>query len=117
MIGRGENWWDVVRDVDVTAAFALALEKAPAGSTYHVADDTPIHFYDFVALAAKALGVGAPRRVPAWLARIAAGRDPVLAATRSARSSNARAREELGWEPRFPSAELGVPDAVRALSA
>ena len=116
VIGRGENWWDVVRDVDVVSAFALALERAPAGSVYHVADDTPVRFYDFVALAASALGVGAPRRVPTWVARIAAGGDPVLAATRSARSSNALAKEELGWEPRFASAEQGVPDAVAALS-
>ncbi|MEK6277683.1 MAG: NAD(P)-dependent oxidoreductase [Actinomycetota bacterium] len=115
VIGRGDNWWDVVRDVDVVQAFALAVEKAPPGSTYHVVDDEPIRFYDFVALAAERLGLGSPRRIPAWLARIAAGGDPVTAATRSARSSNAKIKDELGWQPRFPTARVGVADAVAAI--
>ena len=115
VIGSGDNWWDVVRDSDVVQAFTLAVEKAAPGSTYHVADDEPITFYDFVALTARELGLGPPRRIPAWVARIAAGGDPVTAVTRSARSSNVRAKEELGWRPRFATAHEGVPDAVAAL--
>lgn len=117
VIGSGENLWDVVRVEDVAAAFADAVEKAPPGSLYHVADDVPISFYDFVARTADAMGVGAPRRVPAWLARLAAGADPVAAVTRSARSSNAKIKSELGWSPRYPSSEQGIPDAVAALAA
>ncbi len=115
VIGRGDNWWDVVRDADVVQAFVLAVEKAAPGSTYHVVDDEPIRFYDFVALTAQELGLGPPRRVPAWVARLAAGADPVTAVTRSARSSNARVKKELGWAPRFATAQQGVPDAVAAL--
>ncbi len=117
MIGSGKNLWDVVRVEDAAAAFADAVDVAQPGSLYHVADDEPIRFYDFVAATAEALGLGKPRRVPSWLARIAAGSDPVTAATRSARSSNAKIKRELGWAPRFPSAERGVPDAVAALVA
>jgi nucleoside-diphosphate-sugar epimerase len=51
------------------------------------------------------------------LARLAAGRHAVTAVTRSARSSNARLKDELGWRPRFPSAEVGVPDAIDAIAA
>lgn len=112
VIGSGENWWDTVRSEDVASACADAAERAPAGSVYHVVDDEPIRFYDFVALAADALGTGPPRRIPVWLARLAAGADPVRAVTRSAKSSNARIKAELGWAPRFPSARQGVPDAV-----
>jgi nucleoside-diphosphate-sugar epimerase len=117
VIGSGENWWDVVRAEDVCTAFVDAAERAPAGAVYHVVDDEPIRFYDFVALTASALGVGPPRRVPLWLARLAAGRDPVTAATRSARSSNARIKQELDWKPRFPTARDGVPDAVAELAS
>ncbi|MGZ5337600.1 MAG: NAD-dependent epimerase/dehydratase family protein [Solirubrobacterales bacterium] len=116
VIGSGKNLWDVVRVEDVAAAFVEAMEKAPGGSLYHVADDEPITFYDFVATTAAALGVGKPRRVPAFIARLAAGADPVKAVTRSARSSNEKIKRELGWAPRFPSAAEGVPDAVAALS-
>jgi nucleoside-diphosphate-sugar epimerase len=117
VIGSGENLWDVVRAEDVAAAFADAAERGKPGSLYHVADDEPIRFYDFVARTAEALGTGAPRRVPLWLARLVAGPDPVKAVTRSARSSNAKIKRELNWAPRFPSAEQGVPDAVAALAA
>jgi nucleoside-diphosphate-sugar epimerase len=116
VIGSGDNWWDVVRVEDVAAACVDAAERAPAGAVYHVVDDEPIRYFDFVALTAEALGVGRPRRVPAWLARLAAGADPVRAVVRSARSSNARIKAELGWVPRFPSAREGVPDAVAALA-
>lgn len=117
VIGRGGNWWDVVRVEDVARLFADAAERAPSGSLYHVADDTPVRFYDFVARTAQAMGVGSPRRIPAWLARAAAGRHAVTAATRSARTSNEKAKAELGWAPAFPSYEQGVPDAVAALTA
>jgi len=117
VIGPGENWWDVVRVEDVASACTDAAEHAPAGALYHVVDDEPISFYDFVALAATALGTGAPRHIPVWLARLVAGSDPVRAVTRSAKSSNARIKSELGWAPRFSSARQGVPDAIAELSA
>ncbi|HTU96137.1 MAG TPA: NAD(P)-dependent oxidoreductase [Solirubrobacteraceae bacterium] len=117
VIGSGKNWWDVVRVEDVAAACVDAAERAPDGSVYHVVDDEPITQYDFVALTAQALGVGTPRRVPLWLASLVSGADPARAVIRSARSSNARIKQELGWAPRFPSARQGVPDAVAHLPA
>ena len=117
VVGKGDNWWDMVRVEDVASAIADAAERAPDGAVYHVADDEPITMYDFVALTAEALGVGKPRRVPAAVARIVAGAGPVAATVRSARTSNARIKRELGWSPRFPSAREGVPDAVARLSA
>lgn len=116
VVGSGDNLWDVVRVEDVARAIADAAQRAPAGSLYHVVDDEPISYYDFVALTAAALGLGNPRRVPAWLARLATGRDPVAAAMRSARSSNARIKRELDWTPSFPNAGTGVPDAVAAIT-
>ncbi len=112
VIGRGTNLWDVVHVDDVVIALLLAVEQAPSGSTYHVVDDQPISAYDFMALSAKELGVGAPRRIPAGVARIVAGSNAVDAVLRSARSSNAKIKRELGWAPRFPTAAEGVADAV-----
>jgi nucleoside-diphosphate-sugar epimerase len=40
-----------------------------------------------------------------------------MAATRSARTSNAKAKRELGWSPRYPTAHEGVPDAVVKLAS
>ena len=117
VIGKGDNWWDVVRVEDVATAFANAAESAPDGAIYHVVDDEPIRFYDFVALIAQALGVGEPRRIPAVLARLVAGSDPVQAVVRSARSSNRRIKDELLWRPQWTTAHKGVPDAVARLAA
>jgi nucleoside-diphosphate-sugar epimerase len=117
VIGRGENLWDVVHVRDVSAALILAAEKASAGAVYHVVDDEPITFYDFMALTAQALGVGAPRRIPAAVARLVAGANAVDAVVRSARSSNARIERELGWRPLFPNARLGIADAVAGLAS
>ncbi len=70
-----------------------------------------------MALTASRLGLGPPRRVPAPLARLVAGRSAVAAAVRSARSSNAKIKRELDWRPRFASAREGVADAVARLAA
>ena len=117
VIGRGDNLWDVIHVDDVARALVAALERAPAGEIYHAADDEPIAYYDFMALSAQALGVGPPRRVPAWVARLAAGSSAVTAVVRSARTSNAKLKRELGWAPRYPSAREGVPATVAALRA
>jgi nucleoside-diphosphate-sugar epimerase len=115
-VGKGDNWWDVVRVEDVATALVLALEKAGPGSVYHVADDSPITLYDFVALTAEALGVGKPRRIPVAVAKLAAGEDPVKAVVRSAKTSNQRIKRELGWSLRYPNARTGVPDAVNRIT-
>lgn len=117
VIGRGDNWWDVVRVEDVATALCDVAERAPAGALYHVADDEPIAFRAFIDLTAQALGVGPPRSIPAPIARLVGGRDPVLAVTRSARSSNALIKRELGWSPRFATARVGIPDAIAQLQA
>ena len=117
VIGSGENLWDVVHVDDVVAALQAAAMGAPAGAVYHVVDDEPITYYDFMALTARALGVGPPRRIPAWLARAVAGSNAVDAVVRSARSTSAKIKRELGWEPRFPTAREGIADAVARLKA
>lgn len=117
VIGRGENLWDVVHVDDVVAAMLAALDAADAGSIYHVVDDEPISFYDFMALTAAELGVGSPRRIPAALARLVAGGNAVDAVLRSARSSNEKIKRELDWRPMFSNAREGIVDSVARLRA
>lgn len=117
VIGSGHNLWDVVHANDVAAALVLATESAPAGTTFHVVDDEPVTYGDFMALTASTLGLGAPRKIPAALARLVAGGNAVDAVVRSARSSNAKIKRELGWAPRFPSMREGIPDALAQLGA
>jgi nucleoside-diphosphate-sugar epimerase len=117
VVGSGENIWDVVHVRDVAAALILAAETAPPGSVYHVVDDEPITFYDFMSLTAEALGLGPPRRLPAALVRLIAGGNAVDAIVRSARSSNAKIKRELDWRLLFPTAHEGVADSVARMAA
>ena len=110
----------------IVAAIALANGTSTRGTTVAIAksrlgrilvDSKGITLYDFVKLTADALGVGPPRRSPAFLARLIAGSNAVVAATRSARTSNAKLKRELGWKPHYPTAREGVPDAVAKVRA
>ena len=49
------------------------------------------------------LGAKPPRHVPRWLARLIAGEAAVMIGTDSRGASNAKAKRELGWTPRYPS--------------
>jgi nucleoside-diphosphate-sugar epimerase len=117
VIGGGANLWDVVHVDDVADALLLAALAAAPGSIYHVVDDESITFYDFMALTAAELGLGRPRRIPAALARLVAGGNAVDAVVRSARSSNAKIKRELSWQPRFPSAREGIAATGAAMQA
>jgi hypothetical protein len=58
-----------------------------------------------------------PRRFPAWLASLVAGEAAVSMGTDARGASNAKARRELGWTPRYPSWRKGFPAVYSALDA
>lgn len=115
IVGSGRNDWDLVHVDDLASALALAAERGRAGEVYNCADDSPTTYAEAVGRAAQALGVGRPRRVPAILVRLLVGSGPVRTITRSARTSNAKLKSELGWEPRFPDSREGIPAVVAQL--
>ena len=115
VVGDGANLWDVVHVEDVANAFVDAAEKASPRTIFHCADDHAATQYEFVARTARALGVGAPRRSPVLLARLVTGSGPATTVVRSARTSNAKLKRELGWTPRYPTIETGIPAAVAAI--
>lgn len=115
VVGRGDNAWDMVHVDDLAAALVLAAESGRPGEIYHCADDVPTTYGEAAGRAATALGVGAPRRIPAALARLVAGSGPIITVTRSARTSNAKLKAELGWAPRFADSRDGIPAVVAEL--
>ena len=52
---------------------------------------------------AESLGAKPPWHVPIWVARLLAGEFVVVLSTESRGASNAKAKRELGWTPRYPS--------------
>ncbi len=115
IVGRGGNSWDMVHVDDLADALVLAAESGRPGEIYHCADDVPTTYSEAVGRTATALGVGRPRHIPALLARLVAGAGPVITVTRSARTSNAKLKGELGWTPRFPDSRDGIPAVVAEL--
>jgi 2-alkyl-3-oxoalkanoate reductase len=102
IVGDGGGFMSWVQLDDAAAAAVLALEHdGPA--IYNIVDDEPAPAREWLPVLADALGAKPPRNVPVWLARLFAGEPGVVMGTESRGASNAKARRELGWEPRFPS--------------
>jgi len=100
IVGSGDNFVSHLHIEDAGTSVAAALD-APTG-TYNVSDDEPVTSRQDLEALARALGVKTPRRVPAPVARVAAGRATGLLTT-SQRVSNRKFKTSTGWAPRYSS--------------
>jgi 2-alkyl-3-oxoalkanoate reductase len=112
IVGNGDGVWSFVHLDDAAAATVLALESGTTG-TYNVVDDEPAPVREWLPVLAAAIGAKPPRRVPRWLARLAAGEAGVALMTESRGASNRKAKDELGWTLRHPSWRQGFVDAYK----
>jgi nucleoside-diphosphate-sugar epimerase len=113
LVGDAGGVWSFVHVADAAAATVEAIEHGAAG-TYQVVDDEPAPVRDWLPALASALHARAPRRLPRWLGRLAAGEAATLMITEVRGASNAKTKRELGWQPRHPSWRTGFAEAVRA---
>lgn len=112
VIGRGEGVFSFIHVDDAADATVAAVERGAPG-VYDVVDDAPAPMRDWLPAFAEAVGAKKPLRVPVWLARLVAGKQAVGFLTRMEGASNAKARAELGWQPRWASWREGFRDAPR----
>jgi len=112
IVGDGGGIWSFVHLEDAAAATVIALERGAPG-LYNVVDDEPAAVREWLPALAAAIGAKPPRRVPRWLARLAAGQSGVVLMTEIRGASNAKAKRELGWSLRYPSWRQGFVDAYR----
>jgi nucleoside-diphosphate-sugar epimerase len=96
---------------DAVAATVAALERGTSGSVYNIVDDHPVSFSQVVTELANVAGAPSPWTVPAWLVRMAT---PYMARLFTIRLSlsNAQARQDLGWTPKFPSYREGLHQTI-----
>jgi nucleoside-diphosphate-sugar epimerase len=106
IIGNGAGIWSFLHIHDAATATVAALQRGTPG-VYNVVDDEPASVAEWLPYLARAIGVNAPYRVPVWLGRLAAGEVGVSMMTQIRGSSNARAKQELGWQPVWPSWRQG----------
>ncbi len=107
------TFWPQVHVEDAAEAICLALEQSPAGQVFNICDDEPVRRADL--LKEIAAQVGGPVPVPRgktgelmpYMGRISAE-----ALRASVRMSNARARQYLGFAPRFPNFREGYREVI-----
>ena len=102
LVGDGAGVWSFCHVDDAASATALAVERGAPG-VYNIVDDDPAPVSEWLPELARIIGAKPPRHVPAWVARPLIGEHGVSLMTKIRGSSNAKAKRELGWEPRYPS--------------
>ena len=111
IVGDGSGVWSFVHMDDAAAAAIAAIGQGGPG-VYNVADDEPLPVSVWLPLLADAVGAKPPRRVPVWLGRLAAGEVGVSMMTQIRGTSNAKAKAELGWAPRYRTCREGFRDGL-----
>ncbi|HEU0023264.1 MAG TPA: NAD(P)-dependent oxidoreductase [Thermoleophilaceae bacterium] len=102
IVGSGGGVWSFVHVDDVASATVAALERGRPG-IYNIVDDEPATVSEWLPVVAEAAGAKPPRRVPAWVGRLASGPHGVAMMTDIRGASNAKAKRELGWQPAHSS--------------
>jgi nucleoside-diphosphate-sugar epimerase len=94
--GDGTQRWPAVHALDAAVLFRLALEQAPAGSSWHAVDDEGDRVRDIAAVIGRRLGLpveAVPEETYGPLGMIFATDQP---------SSSTHTRKALDWEPKHP---------------
>jgi nucleoside-diphosphate-sugar epimerase len=102
IVAGGSGIWSFVHVEDAASATLACVRPGGAG-VYNVVDDEPAPVSVWLPELARAIGAKPPLRLPAWLAGLVVGPVGVSMMTRVRGASNAKAKRELGWQPRFPS--------------
>ena len=111
IVGGGGRVWSLVLITDAASATVAAIERGKPG-IYHVADDEPAPVRDWLPYLARALGAKPPRRVPAWLVGLLAGKGPANVMTQARGISNENTKRELDWTPQYPSWRTGFTEGL-----
>jgi nucleoside-diphosphate-sugar epimerase len=111
VVGDGGGVWSFVHIEDAAEATVAAVTRGRRG-IYNIVDDDPAPVAEWLPVAARAVGAPAPRHVPRWLGRIAAGEAGVVMMTEVRGASNEKAKRELGWKPRHASWREGFAEVA-----
>jgi nucleoside-diphosphate-sugar epimerase len=95
---------------DIAGILEASIKKPNPGRAYNVADNEPCPPQDVIAHAAELLGLEPPPEVPFKQANLS----PMARSfyMDSKRVSNARVREELGYQFRYPNYQTGLQSLI-----
>jgi nucleoside-diphosphate-sugar epimerase len=106
-----------VHHLDAVSATVAALEEGRPGQAYNIVDDRAVSWQELFTAMAAGFHYAPPRKLPRWLMRVIAPYAAKVAIDTSMRISNAKAKRELHWQPRFPTYREGVDAMVAATPA
>jgi nucleoside-diphosphate-sugar epimerase len=109
VVGAGGGLWSFVHVADAAEATVAAIEHGRRG-IYNVVDDEPAPVAEWLPALAREIGAPQPRRVPRMVGRLFAGEAGAVMMTDIRGASNAKAKGELGWQPRHESWRGGFAD-------
>ncbi len=107
LVGNGAGVWSFLHTDDLATATLAAIERGRPGEIYNIVDDEPAPAREWLPFLAQQLGAKPPRKVPTWVAKLAASPAAAMMMTESRGASNAKAKAELGWAPSHPSWRKG----------
>ncbi len=111
LVGGGTGYISWVHLDDAASATVLALEQKATG-VFNIVDDEPAPASEWLPYLAACAGAKRPMRIPKWVARPLAGDMAVIMMTEGRGFSNAKAKRELGWKPRYPSWRRGFKEEL-----
>lgn len=98
---------------DAATATIAAFERGRAGEVYNVCDDEPVSFRAFARELARVTEAKPPKSVPMAVAK-ALMPYAAIVLTGRVTMSNAKAKSELGWMPRYASIKEGLSAMSRS---
>ncbi len=100
IVGDGTNHWAVVDNGDLGVLFALATEKAAAGSIYNGTDESAHTVRELAEAASRGAGAGGATFVMPRETALGVLGEFGEALLVDQRVTSQKARKELGWEPK-----------------
>jgi nucleoside-diphosphate-sugar epimerase len=110
VIGEGNGVMSFVHVEDAASAAVCALTRG--SGIYNVVDDEPAPARECLPAFAEAVGAPRPWKIPFWIASLMVGKGTASGFIGLRGASNARARQELGWQLRYPSWRRGFVEAI-----
>lgn len=109
-LSRGAPW---IHIEDAAAAMIATLSRGKAGEVYNIVDDEPLPATAMVRALADAIHSPNPWPIPMWFVRLVAPFAAAAWLNTTLGVSNAKAKKDLAWQPRYKTIHEGLRDFAK----
>jgi nucleoside-diphosphate-sugar epimerase len=116
IFGDGSNYIPRIYVEDCAEAYIKAIEKMPIGEKFIIADDTPCTTKEFNEHLCKLMKKPKPKHLPKFIVKLVMGKMIFETVTMNCKVSNKKAKEMLGWKPKYPGYKEGLEATIEKLT-